>query len=147
MKKNFFRLFTRKKEQRQEDLRQEFIAACQKADVEKLIAFLEQGFDPNQYVRVWVGEFWSNPPEYCDISHYESRTLLDICRSEAIKRLLRAYGGKTTKELKEEDEARRKKEAAVIEAERQRQQEAKYQAELEAEEARRKKVDAFLSSK
>ena len=127
--------------------KQELIEACENADIDKVMNLLEKGHDPNTTVRVWVNESWSCPPEYCDCSHYETRTLLDISSSPAVKKLLRSYGAKTIKEIREEEaaieKARHDAEVAKI-----MRQDAIREAEKKAkEEADMQKVEAFLASK
>ena len=119
--------------------------ACKNADIDKLIELLEGGADPNTRVEVWVTDSWSSGPESYDCSHYEERTLLDISDSEAVRKLLRAFGAKTIAEIHKEEriaeEARSK--ARQIEYER---KEAIRRAEKKAKaEADMRKVDAFLA--
>ena len=133
--------------ERQKKEEQELIEACEKVDIDKMIDLLEKGLDPNTKVQVWINEGWSNPPEYCDCSHYETRTLLDISSSPAVKKLLRSYGAKTIKEIREEEaaieKARHDAEVAKI-----MRQDAIREAEKKAkEEADMQKVEAFLASK
>ena len=125
----------------------ELIEACEKADIDKLIMLLEKGMDPNTRVEVWVTDSWSCPPEYVDLSHYETRTLLDVSsHSEAVRKLLRAYGAKTIAEISEEKAAIKKVLDEAKAAERKRR-EALYQAEKKAkDEEDLRKVAAFLAS-
>ncbi len=125
----------------------ELIEACEKADIDKLIMLLEKGMNPNTKVRVWVTEYWSNPPEYCDLSHYETRTLLDVgSHSEAVRKLLRAYGAKTIAEISKEEAAIKKVLDEAEKAERERRN-AILQAEKKAkDEEDLRKVEAFLAS-
>ena len=116
-------------------LNRQFIAACQKADVEKVMRKLEQGFDPNQWVKTqkwfWYVDFIGDYP----IERFTSKAaLIDVCESEAVQKLLLAYGAKTTSELSKVEEGIRSKE-------RQRQLEA----EAEREKARQARVEAFLA--
>ncbi len=139
--------FLKKYRAKKETEKQKLIEACKQTDINKMVWLLEKGIDPNTIVQVWVDEYWSNPPEYCDCSHYENRTLLDITHSPAAKKLLRAYGAKTIKEIMEEEAAIEKARFAAKKAERMRQ-EAILQAEKKAkEEEDLRKVDAFLASK
>ena len=119
------------------------VEICMKADIDKTIELLEKGLDPNTMVLVWKAEFGSNPPEYWDCSHYEIQTLLDISSNPAVKKLLRAYGGKTIEEIRAEEaaiegarKAETKPQVAILEAERK----AKEEADM-------RKVEAFLASK
>lgn len=144
----FWKKYRAKKEieQRKKET-DELIEACEKADIDKLIMLLEKGMDPNTRVQVWVNESWSNPPEYCDLSHYETRTLLDIGRhSKAVEKLLRAYGAKTIAEISEEEAAIKKVLDEAEEAERERRN-AIRQAEKKAkDEEDLRKVESFLAS-
>ncbi len=127
--------------------KKELIEACKNADIDKVIELLEKGLDPNITVQVWVNECWSSPPEYCDCSHYETRTLLDISSGPALRKLLRSYGAKTIKAIREEEAAieKARHDAEVAEI---RRQDAILEAEKKAkEEADMQKVEAFLASK
>lgn len=144
----FWKKYRAKKEieQRKKET-DELIEACEKADIDKLIMLLEKGMDPNTRVQVWVNESWSSPPEYCDLSHYETRTLLDIGRhSKAVEKLLRAYGAKTIAEISEEEAAIKKVLDEAEKAERERRN-AIRQAEKKAKaEEDLRKVESFLAS-
>lgn len=116
--------------------------ACKNADIDKLIELLEGGADPNTRVEVEESVYDSETlsVSYCKVTE----TLLDISDSEAVRKLLRAFGAKTIAEIHKEEriaeEARSK--ARQIEYER---KEAIRRAEKKAKaEADMRKVDAFL---
>ena len=96
---------------------------------------LEKGVDPNQWVKTqkwfWYVDFIGDYP----IERFTSKAaLIDVCESEAVQKLLRAYGAKTTSELLKVESSRRLEK-------RQRQLEA----EAEREKACQARVEAFLA--
>lgn len=122
--------------------------ACKEGDIDKMIELLEKGVDPNQRFEVWDYKYDDGDPSvprtlaYCEI-----KTLLDITYDSAAKKLLRAYGAKTIREICAEEEPieKAREEARVAEEKR---QEAIRQAEEKAkEEAKMQKVETFLASK
>ena len=122
---------------------------CKEGYIEKMIELLEKGVDPNQRIEVWDyicdDDDYSVPPRF--LSCCKIKTLLDITYDPAAKKLLRAYGAKTIREICAEEEPieKAREEARVAEEKR---QEAIRQAEKKAkEEAKMQKVEAFLASK
>ena len=108
-----------------------------KADINKLILLLKLGANPNQWITVRVN--YVMDADWLPKDYLEDISLLDGCKDQAVKELLRAYGGKTTEELnalKREKKAEEERMRCIAEAE----QKAKAENDL-------KKVKNFLSSK
>ena len=122
------------------------IKACREDDVRKVIRLLQLGANPNTTIAVEeiIGDFSGMSIQ--DMPYHGStvyRPLLDFRYSEAVKKLLRAYGGKTKDELDAERAAL--EEALRAEEERMRPiREAQKKAETEE---KMKIVDKFLSSR
>ena len=120
--------------------------ACRKDDVRWVIRLLQLGANPNTTIAVeeydYVPGLSIMDQPYTTTTHYYP--MLDVCfYSEKVKKLLRAFGGKTKEELYAEQEALR--EAQRAEEERMRPiREAQKKAE---EEKKVKIVNKFLSSR
>lgn len=134
------------KEQEQEKAKKkELENACKNADIDKLIELLEGGADPNTRVSVLVPDSWCSPPEYFDCSYHVTKTLLDISDSEAVRKLLRAYGAKTIAEIHEEERIVEEAHKKAKEIEWKRQEAIRKAEEKAKAEADMQKVDAFLA--
>lgn len=144
----FWKKYRAKKEieQRKKET-DELIEACEKADIDKLIMLLEKGMDPNTRVQFIDTRCDYDGHLMFEHSFYVTKTLLDISwRSEAVRKLLRAYGAKTIAEISEEEAAIKKVLDEAEEAERERRN-AIRQAEKKAkDEEDLRKVEAFLAS-
>lgn len=125
----------------------ELIEACEKADIDKLIMLLEKGMDPNTRVQLMDTSCHYDGHLMFEHSFYVTKTLLDISwRSEAVKKLLRAYGAKTIAEINKEEAAIQKVLDDAEKAEEERRN-AIRQAEKKAkDEEDLRKVEAFLAS-
>lgn len=123
--------------------KRELKEACKKGDIDKMMELLEKGVDPNTRVQLWEFEH----DEFREISYQVTKTLLDISYNPAAKKLLRAYGAKTIREICAEKAVIEKADNDAKKAEM-RRQEAIRQAEKKAkEEADMRKVEAFLLKK
>ncbi len=115
------------KKWKREAEKRELKEACEKGDIDKIIKLLKKGLDPNQRIEVWRyvrdDVDYSIPPR--TLSYTETGTLLDITYNPAARKLLRAYGAKTIREIRAEEEPIEK---------------AKKEADIQ-------KVEAFLASK
>lgn len=124
------------------------IKACREDDVRKVIRLLQLGADPNTTIVVEESDGADADLSILDQSYHLGRIkvaypLLDMYYSDAVKKLLRAYGGKTKGELDAERAAL--EEALRAEEERMRPiREAQNKAKKEE---KMKIVDQFLSSK
>ncbi len=88
------------RERRQKMLNSELRRACEADNVRRAAILLIRGADPN------------------DTNDWYGRTMLGSSRSEAMNKLLRAFGGKTRAELEAEEIAARKKAAKLSPEER-----------------------------
>ncbi len=132
----------------QRDLDTSLVELCQRfdednreVDINKLIDLLDQGANPNQWISIRVDDGMDD--DWIPIWHTKNYSLLDRCKDQAVREVLRAYGAKTTDELIIEENTRRKEKEAeerrmrpIIAAEKK----AKTEDDL-------KKVKIFLSSK
>lgn len=105
-----------------------------KADINKLILLLKLGANPNQWITVRVDD--GIDADWLPKDYLEDISLLDGCKDQAVKELLRAYGAKSTEELRAQKKAEEEHMRCIAEAE----QKAKAENDL-------KKVKNFLSSK
>ena len=84
---------------------EEFVSFMEKGDFARLKKLLDEGFDPNSTYNVEIASIMG--------PYTVERQLLDldVCqKSPALQKLLRHYGGKTGKEIREENERRKREE-------------------------------------
>ena len=90
---------------------EEFVSLMEKRDFARLKKMLDEGFDPNSTYELEVGYSYDNGLIHG--TETVERRLLDlaVCKnSPALQKLLRHYGGKTEKEICEENERRKREE-------------------------------------
>lgn len=133
--------------QAEKKAKDELFEACQKGDIDTLFRLLESGINPNTIRPVPKDISFGDGCVFGDFKDYHEDTLLDLCSSDAAKRLLRAYGAKTMEEIKKERETIKQILEAEKRAKTERQKMLRQAQQKAKEEADLRKVDKLLEAR